>query len=1806
MTDVSADIHYQTVSQRVPQRLLDMTAEQRQALRGSVPKPMPWLHAAKAGLPEVIAALHDEYQRHQALASKVDSFLAQLPDAETFAEPLLREEIKTTLGLDLDLRRTYLFNAVRARANVERFTGLDPVVNAVKVVKAATQPLLLAALQNFEAFEAEPDGLRDGRRPSRVFASETGNFLHPVEPVDLVPERFARLCRSLDLGARYQRLIELAFNPLPRDGQTAESAAADRQACFKQFEQSGLRLTLHLARLQGWIDQALYEELLALANAGSGGSASSLWFWEVEMNGILLFSSGSRLVVYMPDEPRQPLQVFESLEALRASLVERLKDPAWRRYFLRFISARQRGYLLQRIQTHLFPKVWNPAGWYEEQFDKDASLGLEVQRISAPLFDALLRAKMTVLKDDGLYHAVPSAAEDHKSLEDKVSYFLDLGLNVLNVAAFVVPGLGLVMLAVNAAMLGYEVYEGFDSLAKGDRQQAWGYFMDVAENLALIAALGAAGAEAQRFAGNLPEVVRSMRPVTLADGSVRLWKPDLSPFAYDVDLPGGLQPGDNGLYDWQGRQYLKLEGRYYSVRTLLGSETGYSLEHPERADAYQPPVRHNGNGGWLHELDSPEQWRGLELFSRAGPVEAQVSETMARRALGISGVSEAQLRQSLMDSRRPPALLSDTLYRLALADTLGQLSLGDVVNLPDTLDAEIFAHGYRARQGVLSPAGEVLQRQFGSLPQRIIEEILGEATQQETADITARGKLPLRIAEEARLYQQQVRIARACEGLYLDVEANPDSARLILHVLAALPDWPAGLRIGLYEGSLQGRRLTAIGSGEAAEIALVWRQQSPKGFCKDLFEAIPQAQREQLGLGDAGQLRDTLRDQPLPPRQRLREWLGMQPLKPAFRSPLRLAHGRIGYPLSGRGVPFFTEDELLDKLRLLELDDIYPEDALQALYRAGLDRNAIALRLEEVLGELQVMREYMDRWVMQSASEVFSAARQRSRELTGNALWEHWRRNLLPELGRAPSALVLFQVQLADLPEQLPGFFRERVRALLLSEAIEREGSRLAWRIGERTLQRLARQFPQMTSLDIRGGVWEAGLVQNVARTWPQLTALGLRELVTILGYSDLRTLVQMPRLRWLELRGSRVMDMSLPALDGISLDYLGLDWMELHEWPLWLDSPALARIGQVSLAGNRLRALPAALLEEVGSAGRPTRITLRDNRFGCQALLDLRVAEYFRGRFVFDLGISQALADELNLRINERVQLQAALHPWVNDPAQTAVAGYRSRIARLLLGYWRENLYAPTSALLYMENVQLGDFPGNLPAFLTERVRRLELSHFDAGSRSLEDFLGQFPQLHELSLVGGQPALTAVPEFLTTYPQLRELALVRMGLTIDQAAMQVFARMPELTSLQLDGNRLGEINDMSMFRERFLDYLGLAQMNIAVWPNWLDELLPRNIELLGLDDNLLTELPQHLLENRYVADGSVDISLRSNPLSRATLIQAYTSQHANRPYALTMDVPEDIAAMEARPHTSDSEASDLPSDDPDLSDDDPGVSWQTGDADADARNQLTWVNLVTQGDAGSLLRLVSRLRYSADYRATQTRAELVERVWTVLAMAEQDAELRQTLNGMAEEPLRQLHHHDTCPDGIRLEFNQMELLVHTRQALRELPEAGRGVALFRLMRGTFRAQTLDRIARDRAGDRDEAEVRLAYRLRWGEHLQLPLPPRAMLYRSEARIAPGELDQALGQLLQEERGPALLNFAADCDFWAAYLREAFAERFKALKDAYQNAVLEVTDLYLEEDPEQVAARIRALEDKFKADQRALLERLTLEQVMALN
>lgn len=1796
---------HELITDKLSPTLLASSAKERQVLRGKQRQPMPWVEQAVGHSPELLAALHAENATLRAHSERVRLWLAELPDPASFAEPLLREAIKERFGLDLDVRAVRLFNASRVRID-ESFNSFsqDPVVRVARAIKAATQSLLEAALQNFEAFEAEPGGMDKDDHLAEIFVTVGEGAGQRDVTVAMAPSAFAALCRELDLGWRYQRLIGNTFTP----------ATESRHDTFKALEKSTLLVNLHLACLRSQISKVIHDELQRLVGSVpaqvTSSSCAFVHLWDVELTGVLLLrlhhlarNGVVPVVLYIPGDPLRVMQQFDSAQAACLDLRKRLREASYRTFFARFIPARHRGALLARLYRTFYPKRWNKGGWYEEVLDEQASPNFETVTIDTALPDTLLMQKRAVTRDDGLYQVVPTAAQDHKSLMDKLRYFSEVTVSVLNVAAFVVPGLGEVMLAVAAAQAGYEIFEAVDSLEQGERDQALGYMLDVLENVVIAGTLGAVAS-----AGTLkvPPALEAMRPVRLADGSIRWWKPDLAPFAHDTVLPPDLVPNAVGLYEDQGKQWLKLGERLYAVEH--GPDGVPRLVHPDRPFAYRPVLRHNGAGAWLHELDRPQEWEGLTLFRRLGPEHAALSDVMAARVMAVADVRESELRHALVTGGRPPALLSDTMERFRLADTL---------QAEGSFSAASLDTAWKARQPSLPAQGQRLQRSFPGLSNRVVEEVLDHLSASERLQLSEGDRVPLRVAEEARAYQHRARLARACEGIYLDNPGTPDSVRLLWRNLASLPDWPADLCLELREGWAHGTLGGRIGLEDAAELRVII--ESAEGYraaqgqtAGDWYDAVLQSlssrHLDTLGIADKAALQAKLRAQPLPTRAVVRELLNMQPINPGTRSPMRLANGRIGYPLSGRAGSPISEASLLDKLQLLELPDAHPEEILQALYGAGLDRPTISQRLDMLLLEEGELRASMARPPL----DGMPAAEERSlnRQRIDDALWRQWRSRVLPERGQRVEPLRLDSVHLVDFPAFLPSTYCAEVEALELRNVVSSsiyDRTPSGERIESGTWMNLLVDFPGLTTLDIRGGNWPMNSLASIAQRLPRLEELRLTDLHLRIGSLELEHLSRLPALRRLDLSGNSLSEMELSGLARLRLDYLGLDRCGFERWPLWLDSTILNRMGEVSLVGNHLTDLPAEALRNAGEWSQPVRLHLSGNRFAWRSFVDMRMSEQQGQGFSYVLDIPENLSGRIERVLQERNSLNEALTGWVESaPAQGFLTveqiEARRAVTKAMLKFWHEDLAIGRSPLLRLEGLAMESFTAELSITFCLRVRRLELVVPSGSSTDLGRFLRRFTNLEELLITGIAQPLGELPEALHGLLRLRDLSLVNAGLVVDQTVMDFLAKIRVLNYLQLDGNQLGTISDISAWRNRSQMSLSLASMGLQEWPQWLSELVPRGFEYISLDGNQLTELPAFLLANRRSEAGASEISLRGNPLSHETMLRAHTSQHFNRPYSFSMDLPEDIALLPVETHTSDSETESLTAEQ-DTTDDDIDTStgasvWETGNATEDERLEMLWQQLEQRPEARNLLGLIERLRYSADYRAPTARLELVQRVWAVLEAAAQDESLLQLLDGMALEPLQLVRNHGTCPDGIRMEFNQMEVQVFTRQTLRQLPEENRGDALYSLMRRLFRSQRLDSLAREQALGRDEAEVRLAYRLRWAQTLDLPQPPRHMLYRTAADINPGELDAALARVYADEGGQPLLDYASQCDFWVAYLRETHAEAFGVLKQEFERSVSGLIDLYPEDSTEQIAARVAELEKQFKNSETVLLQTQT--------
>ncbi len=1804
------------VETHVPQWLLEASPDALRLAREQGLAAIPWFTRAQADMPGLVARLQDDYREHAALDTQVQAWLDLFGDPGRFAEPLLRATLHGRFGLDVDVRQTWLFTPRRLQRDDSFLSASrDWAVQAFKAYRLACRPLLEMALQNFEAWESEPGGMDLAVAPAQILATRPGQAPWEGSLVAIEPERFAALCRELDLGGLLQKTIAQTFDdPARRD-------------ILRRHERSGLLLHLHLARLRGVIDPALYQAACALIDdqeAKIGGvdmTCTCLRLWDVELNGILVFGADRSLregpdtiLVHIPDDPLESLRQYPSFADFVSHLRDRLLQPDYLAFFQRFMPARQRARLLDKLRQTFNPTVWIPAGWYDEVPDPKAELPLRERTLEGALLPTLLARRIAALKDDALFVAVPTASEDHKSLQDKLEYFAQAAVVTFNALAFAVPVVGAAMLVFSAAQLAHEVYEGIGEWTRDERQQAWTYLFDVVENLAFLAALGGAGVpQPGTAARELPRLPETLHPVELADGRPRLWNRDLTPFAHDIILPGNLRPDSRGLYEYQGKQWLALPQGNYSV--VWRADGSAFIEHPRRAYAYQPGLHQHPGGAWLHELDRPREWSGLALLQRLGGVTRDLDEAQAGQLLTISGCYEAELRRALVDGQRPPALLQDTVERWRIHHELEQ----DEPTLSREHHGRLFDMLYQSAFAPADAARSVILRDFPGLPRRLVDELLEHATAQEAQLIATQQKIPQRLAEEARLQLHNVRLARAYEGLFLAALENGDSSRLMLHSVAALPGWPEQLRVEIRALRANGPLLDSIGPSPAIHQRVLVKTgegyrtaEEPDIAAEDLpgvlLRTLTSVQREALGLAPgqgAEALRAKVLAQPLQ-RPELRKVLHMQPIRPAVRSPMRLASGRPGYPLSGnpRLVPMVSENTLLDHIRLLELPDLYAHDLLRQLRGLGMNDAAIEVRLATLLEEREQMLRLLPAGEAPRAVSDSEPALS-DRQLIELALWQHWRDNLLPEIGRTGVPLRLFAVSLEAFPAELPSFFSTRVHALELSgvalpAAVMVPGADGVLRLEDR-FQQLLRGFPRVTALEIDGAEGRSlyDLPRIVVGAYPRLAELRLLNLHLPLGQELLDELCRLGELRHLDLSGNRPSHLPVNLAGQLQLEFLGLDRLGLEDWPEWLDSELLDGIERVSLRDNRLTSLPPHVRDNPATAQHSTWISLRGNLFSHQALIGIRSRSWNGRRFRFDLHIPQTVENIVANLMREREELSRAIDQWLRISLQDPDLDGTRIIARrtfgtALLDDWAAQAEGSALRSMVLEDIRLEDVPDPLPAFYLERISRLELIRPLGSARQLDGLVRRLPNLQHLVISGR--TLDRVPAVLAELSQLHHLVLTDAQLLVDQAVIDDLARLPSLASLELSGNRLGEIGDTSGLARLSFNLLALERMEISQWPTWLDSLLPERVQWLNLNQNRLDRLPDYLLENRETASGSTEISLAGNPLSEETMHSAHLSEGMGRPYTFRMDLPEDIRRLGGSWRDSSSGGgSSVGASQMDLISVD---FWlDRSDAANQSRRQV-WQQLEAGDDADDLLRLIGRLRHTAEYRNTATRPELLERVWQVLTIAAQDAELRLILDGMAEEPLRQLREFDTCPDGIRLEFNQMEVLVYTAQALRTASAGQRGQALYRLMRRLYRLHALDDIARLEAGTRDEAEVRLAYRLNLANQLDLPLAPEQMLYAGSASLRAGELERVAARVRQGESGQGLLDYAAQRDFWLSYLQEVHAVRFTAIREDFERRVLALDDLFPDDSPVQTSARIQALIDERKVNEAALVGELT--------
>jgi len=615
------------------------------------------------------------------------------------------------------------------------------------------------------------------------------------------------------------------------------------------------------------------------------------------------------------------------------------------------------------------------------------------------------------------------------------------------------------MLAYMAYQLLDETFEGIVDLAIGLKTEALGHLMTFAETVVQVGtfAVGGAiavGAFSRLLSREAVGLIAPFKPITTPEGKTRYWKPDLTPYEQTLSLPEESKPDQLGLYRHGGKTLLRLEEKLYAVKPDHTSGA-FQIEHPSRADAYQPTLLHNNHGAWYTELEQPLNWDREKVMRRLGHSVESFSSTEREQILRISGYHDNVVRETHVERYRPPSLLTDTIKRFRInrdietfieqigsdqpehyrkADPAMQYQLlsrydawpadtpvpaletqtqtlrKQTVDLALRYRKSLFEMLYRAKEKTDNPPVQRLLDDVQGLPTDIAQELVSNATGTELRQLHS-NRIPQRLKDAAQKAMETVRATRACEGLYTEALETTDTHRLALHSLNSLPNWPAELRIEVRDYSHDGTLRDSIGQPDAPTLKTLVRAEDgtyqahqdsesvPGDFYQALFQALPDAQRNALSPSpqDARTFKQRIAEHALE-QPALRALFAKNPHRKPYYDPttMRLPGGTQGYSRASRETL-----TLNDRVR-----DVYPnlsQEQLQSVVQALQSHpDGARVELSRLNRELVRLHQDLGTWINEvptvhpetgrPLSELDQQAERNNRQLLAQEIQRSWRR----------------------------------------------------------------------------------------------------------------------------------------------------------------------------------------------------------------------------------------------------------------------------------------------------------------------------------------------------------------------------------------------------------------------------------------------------------------------------------------------------------------------------------------------------------------------------------------------------------------------------------------------------------------------------------------------------------------------------------------------------------------------------------------------------------------------------------------------
>lgn len=1151
------------------------------------------------------AAASDEDQAHvrQLISARDAAFkslrilLEDFRQISEFCKPLLESRLGPDIKAD---KAQYLHQPFKVYTKLENAPGLDFSLGGddtyIKRPEGPPQKrsLLEAALHNFEG----PDEV--GPFDTLTLGPDNDASLPGLEP-----EAFVSLCRSLDLGQQYQDHLQSIYEG-PR------KAAIEQQ--WIDASQQALKTETMIAYLKNLVTLKGRDALEQLCDNEStpryGEHKLHCWrfsLFGIPLHGVLLTGPDEAdqinpCMLYIPHDTEHPVREFASLQKAGSFMRQRLVQTTFRQHLISFADQDNQDELSRKLENALFKHDAST----RKPRDKP-ELHFKRTRLALPVWQVLYRDHKRRVKATARTIAVPTAAADAKARKERLQHWLDAGMNILNVAAFFVPGLDAAMLGVFAYDLMNSVFTGFEAWEEGDTQEALQQLESLAVNAAVIAgfAVGSKALKASGFVDALESVWK--------DGRERLWHPDMGPYSTSSSLPVGVQKNAQGLYVIDGKTHVWLQGTLYEVFETDGQ---WHVRHPNAPDAYTPALHYLGDQRWQLAHDNPLEWDESQLLEGLGQFAQGLEASEQLAALRITEVDADTLRRSQVTGSRPPALLADTLLRLRLADDMdgiitkvrhGQplaahmnFALPELVQLPGwpaNYRLKVFTGAEKWGDAVYfgaQPKADTLQIEIGrteldegGLSQVVLAQMDEDVIQQLLPDIPAEqrpGALNELLANHLKARRREV-YASMLESHRLPLG---DEAQTLGRQFPGLPDNALEELVAHTDNAERERLKSGRVPLRVAEEARYLQARAR------LDRALTGLYRPALANADSQLLRDALvTEQPqandaelfasaLADRSGCAVLLGQQPIKPGFRSPMRLAHGRFGYPLSGRGPG--PLDESAATRRLKSLFPSLNNNQIRALRIELSQTGDLGAAVRQLQAEWQDLKRYLETWYLTPPDISERFERQRCAERLKDA----WRREGPGNLG----TLVLERMGLRELPaitaslphirelklnelqlQRLDRAFLSRFPNLQVLEVTNNRG------INAQALFQALEAVPRLRSLDLTNNTLAtlSPTAQRVLAAMPDLRQLNLRYNQLTLDQASLTFLCSRP-LDVLKLGHNRITldeNLAMRFQDMIHPQQLDLDFNPLQHAP---DVRYMARLQRLNLSNADLQAFPTGL----------------------------------------------------------------------------------------------------------------------------------------------------------------------------------------------------------------------------------------------------------------------------------------------------------------------------------------------------------------------------------------------------------------------------------------------------------------------------------------------------------------------------------------------------------------------------------------------------------------------------------------------------